>query len=51
MQFVCVESASNVVIEDLRQEAKRPKLKKLPGTYTVAPNKSSKRTHEKPRAA
>jgi hypothetical protein len=40
MQFVCVESASNIVIEDLRQEDKDPKIKKLRGTYTVAPSNS-----------
>ena len=50
MQFICVESASNVIIEDLRHEVKGPKFKKLPGTYTVAPNQSSKRTRV-PRAA
>jgi len=44
MQMVCVQSASRVVIQDLRQDNKGSRVMKLSGTYTLAPNNSVKRT-------
>lgn len=44
MQYVCVQSASHVVLQDYRDERKKPKITVLRGTYTLAPNSSSKRT-------
>lgn len=44
IQMVCVQSASRVVIQDLRQDNKGSRVMKLSGTYTLAPNNSVKRT-------
>lgn len=52
MQMVCIESASNVVIQSDGSGNKGPEIKRLKGEFTLAPNHSSKRTRGKgPRAA
>jgi hypothetical protein len=42
MQFVCVESASNIVIEDFRRKDESPKYEMLHGTYTLTSIHSDK---------
>lgn len=45
MQMVCVQRASNVVVQSWPAEGSGPpKITRLPGTYTLAPNNSIQRT-------
>ena len=45
MQMVCVQRASNVVVQIWPSEdSGSPKITRLPGTYTLAPNNSFQRT-------
>jgi len=51
MQMVCIQSATNVVIQSDGSGSSGPQIKRLKGKFTLAPNHSSKRTRENPRAA